>query len=810
MVLSREITARIREVLKKHPEGISITDLVKSVDVNRNTAGRYLENMLLSGQVEMRRFGMAKLYTLTKRLPVSSVLSISSELVMQLDVSQRVFYANDPLLTFIGVQAQDLFGKNIEFTPFAIVFEDIFSDLLDRFRRGLKAEEWRGELSRPVRGRYFFCRVAPTVFSEGTKGVLVILEDISEQKRDEERIRKSEARLRSIFKASPVGIGVVSGRVLLEVNDRFCQMTGYTAGELIGKSVRLLYRTQEEYDRVGMRRYNQVQQTWTGSIETQWIKKDGTVIDILLSSTPLDPANISSGLTFTAMDITEHNQAEQELRESEDRYRKLVEISPDAVFLHQDGKVIYVNPAAVRLLKEGGEEDLLGRNILDLIEPSSRGAVLTNIAKDISGEMTPRMELKMIRADGTPVIVEGRGVGTSIMGKQTVLVAVNDITDRYRAEQELRESESTARALLNAPTDSVVLVDRSGIILDLNETAATSLGKKREDLIGILADNVLSSDIAQERRRKISEVFTTRQPVRFIDERGGTWFDNVAYPILDNKGNVSRLAIIARDITDQKKAEQALRESEDRYRSLAEASQDLIFLINREDRVEYVNSYAAAILKIPADQVIGEKRSVLFQGTPGQRQAQALRRVFETGKAGRSEGAIEIFGSLHWFDHYLIPITDPHGFVTSVLGVSRDITDRKEAEDALRASEERYRCLLEQTFDAVAIHKNGKIATLNERAARILGAATPQELVGRPIFDLIHPDSRRDLEERIGMLVADTSRPVPVLREKFFRVDGTTVTVDVMAIRISDNGLPAIQVMFREITSPEPQYPGAR
>ena len=83
MVLSREITARIREVLEKHPDGLSITDLVESVDINRNTAGRYLENLLLSGQVEMRRFGMAKMYTLAKRLPVSSVLSLSSELVIQ-------------------------------------------------------------------------------------------------------------------------------------------------------------------------------------------------------------------------------------------------------------------------------------------------------------------------------------------------------------------------------------------------------------------------------------------------------------------------------------------------------------------------------------------------------------------------------------------------------------------------------------------------------------------------------------------------------------------------------------------------------
>ena len=101
MVLSREITARIKEVLEKHPEGLSITDLVTSVDINRNTAGRYLENLLLSGQVEMRRFGMAKMYKLTKRLPVSSFLSLSSELVMQLNSSQRDEVYGCPVLAVL-------------------------------------------------------------------------------------------------------------------------------------------------------------------------------------------------------------------------------------------------------------------------------------------------------------------------------------------------------------------------------------------------------------------------------------------------------------------------------------------------------------------------------------------------------------------------------------------------------------------------------------------------------------------------------------------------------------------------------------
>jgi PAS domain S-box-containing protein len=483
MVLKRQITGQIREVLEKHPEGLSITDLVRSVDINRNTAGRYLENLLLSGQVEMRHFGMAKIYTLAKRLPVSSVLSLSPELVIQLDVGQRVSYANDPLLTFLRAPAKDLFGKNIEFTPFSIVFEDVFAELIDRFRRGFKGEEWHGELSRTVQGRFFFCRVTPTVSNEGKKGVSVLLEDISDQKRDEEKIRKSEERLRSIFKVSPVGIGVVKNRILIEVNDCLCQMTGYSAADLVGKSTRMLYPTEDEFDAIGTDQYNQIRTSGTGSVETRWVKRDGTIIHILMGSTPLDPANISGGITCTALDITERNQAER-----------------------------------------------------------------------------------------------------------------------------------------------------------------------------------------------------------------------------------------------------ALRESEDRYRTLAEASRDLIFLIGRDDQVYYVNSYAAAILHLPADQIIGKKRSSLFSGEMGRHQAEGLRRVLETGKAERNEGAMEISGILHWFDHYLMPIADTQGTVVSVLGVSRDITDRKQTEDAFRKSKERYRSMFENTGTATAIIEENTIISLVNGEFERLSGYTKREI----------------------------------------------------------------------------------
>ena len=114
MVLIQQTAERIREVLKKNPQGLSITDIVREVGVNRNTAGRYLEKLLLSGQVEMRHFGMAKIYSLANRVPVSAVLSISSELILQLDSSTRIVFINDAFARFLTAPINELTGKNIE------------------------------------------------------------------------------------------------------------------------------------------------------------------------------------------------------------------------------------------------------------------------------------------------------------------------------------------------------------------------------------------------------------------------------------------------------------------------------------------------------------------------------------------------------------------------------------------------------------------------------------------------------------------------------------------------------------------------
>lgn len=149
--------------------------------------------------------------------------------------------------------------------------------------------------------------------------------DITDRKKAEVALKLNEERLQSIFRVAPIGIGVVKNRVFTELNPRISEMTGYTRDELIGQSARILYPTEEDFQFVGSEKYRQINQSGTGSVETRWLRKDGTLIDIILASTPINVGNLSEGVTFTALDITYRKRTEEALQLKNQEYEALNE-----------------------------------------------------------------------------------------------------------------------------------------------------------------------------------------------------------------------------------------------------------------------------------------------------------------------------------------------------------------------------------------------------------------------------------------------------------------------------------------------------
>ncbi len=172
----------------------------------------------------------------------------------------------------------------------------------------------------------------------------IVYTDVTRRKQDEDALLERENRLQSVLRTAPIGIGVVTERIFQHVNQRLCEMTGYPEEELIGRSARVVYPDQEEYEFVGREKYEQILKFGSGTVETRWKHKDGPILDVLLSSTPVDLEDLSKGVTFTALDITDRKQTEQALRESDQRFQNILGVVPDMISIHDpEMKILYSN-----------------------------------------------------------------------------------------------------------------------------------------------------------------------------------------------------------------------------------------------------------------------------------------------------------------------------------------------------------------------------------------------------------------------------------------------------------------------------------
>jgi len=393
------------------------------------------------------------------------------------------------------------------------------------------------------------------------------------RRRAEEALRASETRLRSIVRAAPTGIGLVSDRVLLEVNDRVCEMLGHGREELVNRNSRILYPTEEEYEHVGREKYRQIEEFGTGTVETRWLRKDGRIIHVLLSSTPLDLADRSKGVTFAALDITERQRAEQALQESERKLRTLMANLPGLAYRCANAPgwpFEFVSEGSLALTGYTPEEITVGGTMTygNLIHPDDQQRVWDAVQEAVARGESFDLEYRIVARDARErwVFDRGRMVPSPHAGSGVLEGFVMDITELKKAEAALRESEQNYREIFDAANDAVLIHDPvTGAVLDVNRTMLETYGYTYGEALQLhpgAAGSTGSESSQQDALMQIHKaVEEGPQLFEWLSRKKNgepIWEEvNLRTAVI---GGERRVLAVVRDITDRKKAESQAQE----------------------------------------------------------------------------------------------------------------------------------------------------------------------------------------------------------------------------------------------------------
>ena len=545
--------------------------------------------------------------------------------------------------------------------------------------------------------------------------------DITERKKAEDALKEREAALQSLFRAAPTGIGLVINRVFIDVNDRFCNMIGYSKKELIGKSARLVYPSREEFERVGKIKYDQIYKDGTGTIETRMLRKDGRIIHVLLSSTPLNTEDLSQGVTFTALDITERKRAEEALQASErEKAVILNSVSENVTLQDKDLKLLWANRAAVESIgsKNG---PILGAHCFEVWNNLHEPCDGCPVEKALSSGKPE--EAEMATPDGRYWWVRGFPITDNNGEIIGVVEVTREITDEKMAEAKLIAERNFTDTVVNSLPGIFYLFDDEGKFIKWNKNFENVSGYSAAEMTTIAPTDLFTGDDRKLIAERIAEVFAKGESSaegNFTSKTGKkTPYYFTGYRLtMDNKDYVVGMGV---DVTELKHAEEMLRESEEKYRTVVERAYEGIVIL-QDFIIKYVNPRLAELLGYDIAELEGmpykgfihpEELEKINENYARRLTGENIPMVYETRfvhKSGRTI-YIELNGSIVQYQGK-----------PADLAFIRDITERKMAERALKESEERLDLAI-QGADLGMWDWNistGKVI-LNEKWAGMLG-----------------------------------------------------------------------------------------
>jgi len=428
--LDQEKITKIKQILKWRPRGMTISDLSSQLKLNRNLVAKYLEILLISGQVEMQEIGPAKVYFLTQRVPISTMLEFSSDLVIVVDSGGKILQVNEHVTGLLESKREDLHGKRLQDIDIPFI-QDIWNSVKNGKKDPKNGDSTAFSSTIKEELRHFRIKQVPTVFENGSEGHTYIIEDTTTQKKYQEMLEISEAKYRGLVQSSGEAIiGMTPDGRLVSWNPAAEKLFGYPEEEILKKPVHLLLPPElQGVLEVFLNRIRQGQ--CIRRYDMNMVRKDGTKMNTLMTICPIRGENNHIvGVSSIIRDITSEKR-EQQLREYEDRYRTLVEDLNVGIYrstAEPGGRFVWGNTALLDILGYNSLQDLGEVDVMDIFsKPDGRLELINELQR--SGFVKNRV-LHLKRRDNTPITVSVTALAEFDQQKNLVFIngIVQDIT----------------------------------------------------------------------------------------------------------------------------------------------------------------------------------------------------------------------------------------------------------------------------------------------------------------------------------------------------------------------------------------------
>ncbi|MHA2073956.1 MAG: PAS domain S-box protein [Candidatus Hodarchaeales archaeon] len=613
-------------------------------------------------------------------------------------------YANSMVTEITGYSAKDLHDTPI----INYIHPEVRSKVIKRYEQRMA-----GQSVPPIyetklllkNGRTLEVEInAGVITHQGKPADLAIVRDISERKQIERALRESETRYRTILENIEDGYYEVdlTGNLTF-FNDAMCRIHGYSKEEMMGMNNRE-YTDEKTAERV-YDNFNKVYRTGEPAriFAYEIIRKDGTRrVNEASVSLITNSDGESIGFRGIVRDTTEHQQAEQALRESEEKYRTILETIEEGYYeVDLAGNFIFFNDSICGILGYSKDE-LMGMNYHQYTnEETAEMVYQTYNTVFQTGEPAKLFDFEVIRKNGSRMFNEvSVSLIVDIGGKSTGFRGiVRDITDRKEMETALGEEREKYETLVNKLEEGVTLEDPEGIITYANPKTLEILGYTDEELIGkhwsfiVPEKNIEESHIETEKRsRGISSTYESG-----ILAKDGTNIPVIvsATPIFSNTGEFQSVLVLSTDITERKRIEEELQQSEEKYSNLFHQSNDAIFLHDLDGSIIDVNEKTLKMFGYTQPEILSFKIPSLHPPEMSEASRNAFERITEEGFVNFEIDFKKKNGEVFPTDVSSSLFTI--GGKQVIQGIVRDITKRKQAEQALRQvklEEERYHAML--------------------------------------------------------------------------------------------------------------------